>query len=370
MQSLNSGIVFMSSKAQFYSKSQMRLTVFLLLLSSFGNLLFAQEQLKQESPSSDHFINVEGIRVHYLDFGGTGLPVILVHSEAWDASTYQDFGPMLTDQNRVSAITRPGYGRSGPGQFDVPSQGDYLIGFANALGLDRAVFIGNASVSSELTYLAENYPDRVAGIVYLSGLSVPWMDMYSKDPNRAFEMFMRASPGGNDKEIITQARSQYRPLHVENDSMTINVPALAIVSKSGRIGNEKGIGALVLVGSPLMEDVRGAMPDSPVRDYLDRLASDPAFRDAEIRKIQDSSAREYFARLAVDKNLQKEVFDFHINRVYPATIEAQDELKKAYGKNLKLVRLDVPQIIGYEYRDNPELIVEPIKGFLLQLSGE
>ena len=370
MQSLNSGIVFMSSKAQFNSKSQMRLTVFLLLLSSFGNLLFAQEQLKQESPFPDHFINVEGIRVHYLDFGGTGLPVILVHSEARDASTYQDFGPMLTDQNRVFAITRPGYGRSESGKFDVQSQGDYLIGFADALRLDRAVFIGNASVSSELTYLAENYPDRVAGIVYLSGLSVPWMDMYSKDPNRAFEMFMRASPGGNNKEIITQARSQYRPLHVENDSITINVPALSIVSESGRIGNEKGIGALVLVGSPLMEDVRGAMPDSPVRDYLDQLASDSTFRDAEIRKIQDSTAGEYFARLAVDQSLQKEVFDFHINQVYPATIEAQDQLKKAYGGNLKLVRLDVPQIIGYEYRDNPELIIEPIKAFLLQLSED
>lgn len=348
----------------------MRLTVFLLLLYSFGNLLFAQEQLRQESPSSDHFINVEGIRVHYLDFGGTGLPVILVHSEAWDATTYQNFGPMLTDQNRVFAITRPGYGRSGSGKFDVQSQGDYLIGFADALGLDKAVFIGNASVSSELTYLAENYPDRVAGIVYLSGLAVPWLNVHSKDPNRAFEMFLQASPGNNDKKIIAQARSKYRPLFLEKDSLTIDVPALALVSKSGRIGNEKGVGALVLVGSPLMEDVREAMPDSPVRDYLDQLASDSTFRDAEIQKIQDSSAREYFVRLAVDQGLQKEVFDFHINQVYPATIEAQDQLKKAYGGNLKLVRLDVPQIIGYEYRDNPELIIEPIKGFLLQLSGE
>lgn len=348
----------------------MRLAVFLFVIFFSMQASFARVQIKKEKFPSDNFISVDGIRVHYLDFGGHGIPVILVHSEAWDASTYQNFGPMLTDHNRVFAITRPGYGRSGPGKFDVPSQGDYLIGFADALGLEKSVFMGNSSVSSELTYLAENYPEHVAGIVYLSGLSVPWMDMYSKDPNRAFEMFMRASPGNNDKEIITQARSQYRPLHVENDSIAINIPALALVSESGRIGNEKGVAALVLAGSPLMDDVRKAMPDSPVRTYLDQLASDPDFRDAEIHKIKDPAARDYFTRLAKDMDLQRKVFDFHINQIYPATIEAQDQLKKAFGRNLKLARIYVPQIIGYEYRDHPELIIEPIKSFLVQLSDE
>lgn len=317
------------------------------------------------------FVEVNGIQTHYLDFGGEGLPVILIHSEAWDATTYKDFGPLLTAHNRVLAVTRPGYGESGMGNYAVESQGDHLIAFANALGIDKAVFIGNSSVTKELTYLAENYPQHTAGVVYLSGPATPWLDLKESDPYRASEMFGRVSPVSNseknDREAIGKARAAYRPKHFLSDSIKINLPALMFTARNGGEGHEKGVAALVFAGSPLMEEVRKDFPPSALRTHLDRLANDSLYRNQRLNAIVDEEAREYFLKLVNDTVFQRKVYQFHMQTIYPATIIAQKKLKKAYGKNLQLVNLEVPQIIGYEYRDTPELIIEPIEDFLKHL---
>ncbi|QYA26686.1 alpha/beta hydrolase [Gramella sp. MT6] len=330
-----------------------------------------QSQINVEGYNSET-ITVDGLRTHYLDFGGEGLNVILIHSEAWDAYTYKNFGPLLTDNNRVLAITRPGYGKSEKGAYDVKKQGDHIIKFANSLNIKRAVFIGNASASAELTYLAENYPQKVAGVVYLNGLSVPWLEEYYTDPFKSSEMFLRSSPSSNPETSfidISRARKNYRPNHYKSDSIKINVPALAIVNKNGRQGSEKGLGILVFVGSSFMEEVRNEIPPSPTKDFLNRIADDPQFRGELINNIQDSVARQYYLKLASDTIMQRKVYMYHTQSTYPAMLEAQEKLKNAFGENLQLEKINVNQIVGYEYRDSPELIIEPIKEFLKQINS-
>ncbi|WP_215225779.1 alpha/beta fold hydrolase [Echinicola shivajiensis] len=343
-------------------------TIFLLLIiSSFGNC-FSQNE--NDNSFKSKFIEVNGLQTHYLDFGGEGIPVILLHSEAWDAYTYKDFGPLLTQNNKVLAITRPGYGKSDKGNYSVQYQGDHLIAFINALKIDKAVIIGNSSVTSELTYLAENYPQRISGVIYLSGLAGAW-GVNNSDPYKADEMFSRSSPVANseknDREAITKARESYQPKHAKSDSIKIEVPALAFIAQNGRQGHEKGVAILVFVGSKLMEDVRQTFPPSALKTHLDRMASDSLYRLEQINNINDSLAREYFLNLAADTILQREIYDYHMENIYPSTIESQNKFINAFGDYLKLVKLDVPQIVGYEYRDNPELIINYIKKFLDQL---
>lgn len=324
----------------------------------------ASAQNESDVPYESEFIETRDARLHYLDFGGEGLPVVLIHSEAWDAYTYKDFGGRFSDRNRVLAVTRPGYGESEGRRYDVPSQAETLIDFLDALAIDRAVFAGNASVTSELTYLAEHHPKRVAGVIYFTGLAVPWIEGDEADPTQAFEMFRRASPGSAEVAEIVRARSLYRPRFLRSDGAVITVPALAFVARSGRMGRERGVGALALVGSPLMSDVRDEMPPSPVRDHLERLATDEAFRLQQLEQIQDSVAREYFLRLAEDSTFQAEIRRYHEERILPAMLAGQDRFRRAFGDKLQLVRLDIPQVIGYEYRDSPELLEPHIRGFL------
>jgi imidazolonepropionase-like amidohydrolase/pimeloyl-ACP methyl ester carboxylesterase len=319
----------------------------------------------------DRFVEIGGVRLHYLDFGGSGLPLVFVHSEAWDARTFAEFAPRFADRNRVLAVTRPGYGESEPHPdgFGVDVQARSLVGFLDAMGIEQAVFAGNASATSELTYLAEHHPERVAGLVYLTGLAVPWVDAHESDPTRAFEMFMRANPGSGDEAARVRARREYRPEFVHGDRPPIGVPALAFVARSGTMGQEHAITALALVGSPLMREVRSQMPPSPVRDHLERLAADEAFRRRELEQIPDPAARAYFLRLAADDSLQAEVQRHHEETIRPAVLEGQEEFRRAFGEYLHLVRLNVEQVVGYEYRDAPELIEPHVRRFLERVNA-
>ena len=251
----------------------------------------------------------------------------------------------------------------------MPSQSESLIDFLDALDIDRAVFAGNASATSELTYLAENHPERVAGVIYFTGLAVPWLKEHDSDPTRAFEMFRRASPGSAARAEIVLARSTYRPKFLQLDAAVIGVPALAFVARSGSMGNERGIGALALVGSPLMSDLRSLMSPSPVRDHLERLATDTAFRRQQLEQIQDSAARQYFFRLAEDSALQAEIRRYHEEMILPALLAGQDQVRRAFGDKLRLVRLDIPQVVGYEYRDSPDVLYPHVRQFLEELSA-
>src|SRR5690606_28618474 len=241
-------------------------------------------QKSTEVSFTEKFVNVKGHNIHYLDFGSEGLPVVLIPSGTWTATTYQDFGSLLTENNQVFAITKPGYSKSEGDAYDVPSQGDYLIGFLDALNLDKAVFIGNSSATAEITYLAENYPHRVAGVVYLSGLSTPWgwEIMDEQDPHQTNKMYARSAYSEdpidalnedgkqtnskkNKAEEILKARSDYRPKHF-TEEVSIEVPALFFTNSEGRLGYEKDVAALLVAGSPLMDEVRQSFPPSPFRD--------------------------------------------------------------------------------------------------------
>ena len=53
-----------------------------------------------------------GVRLHYLDFGGTGQPLVLLAGLGNTAHAYDDFAPALTDRFHVIALTRRGFGES------------------------------------------------------------------------------------------------------------------------------------------------------------------------------------------------------------------------------------------------------------------
>src|SRR5688500_3623475 len=59
------------------------------------------------------FITVQrGVRLHYLDFGGCGPPLLLLPGIGNTAHAYDDFASGLTDRYHVYAITRRGFGES------------------------------------------------------------------------------------------------------------------------------------------------------------------------------------------------------------------------------------------------------------------
>ena len=110
-----------------------------------------------------------GVRLHYLDFGGTGPALVLLAGLGNTAHAFDDFAPRLTDRYHVIAITRRGFGES-----DHPKSGyeikrlveDIRVAL-DSLRLGRVTLVGHSIAGEELTRFAVTYPQRVDRLLYL-----------------------------------------------------------------------------------------------------------------------------------------------------------------------------------------------------------
>ena len=110
-----------------------------------------------------------GVRLHYLDFGGVGPPLVLLAGLGNTAHAWDDFAPRLTDRYHVVALTRRGFGES-----DHPRRGyeirrlvEDVRAALDALGLGKVTLIGHSIAGEELTRFAATYPQRVDRLVCL-----------------------------------------------------------------------------------------------------------------------------------------------------------------------------------------------------------
>jgi pimeloyl-ACP methyl ester carboxylesterase len=127
-----------------------------------------------------------GVRLHYIDWGGHGRPVVLLAGLGSTAHIYRELAPRFQSRFRVLALTRRGHGRS-----DRPESGydqDSLVGdigsFLDAVGIERAILVGHSFGGVEMPLFAKYHPARVESLVFLDGLfprSVPVPD-FSEDP--------------------------------------------------------------------------------------------------------------------------------------------------------------------------------------------
>ncbi len=342
-----------------------RMKYFILCAGLLLSGLFAKAQ---EQSAESKFISVPGARIQYLDFGGEGVPLIFIHAEGWDASTYKDFGGKFNGTNRVLSVTRPGYGESTSTEspYSIPVQAEYLIGFLDAMNIERAVFAGNSSPTAIITYLAEHYPGRVAGAIYLAGLFPVWYgDEREADPYGAGEMERKASTTEAVPKEKYRMLDTYQPEFEKGDRPPMDIPALAFASRTGLIGYAHVNMSLLRVGSPLYSEWYEGLPDMPISEQIRRTHDDPDFRTALIEKIGNKEARRYFLELAEDKAAQQQLYTYQQEHIAPMIIEVQRKFNNAFSPDMiRIVKLDVNGVFGYEYMYTPDLIVPHIREFL------
>jgi pimeloyl-ACP methyl ester carboxylesterase len=143
-----------------------------ILFIALPGLLPAQQSASWQDPSphSVQFVAVDqNVRLEVLDWGGAGRPVVLLAGGGNTAHVYDEFAPKLTASYHVYGITRRGFGASGFSATDDPADrlGDDVVAVIDALKLDRPVLVGHSLAGVELSSVANRYPDRVAGLVYL-----------------------------------------------------------------------------------------------------------------------------------------------------------------------------------------------------------
>lgn len=125
-------------------------------------------------------------RLHYLEFGGGGDPVILLAGPGNTAWIYEAFGRDLARDFRVFALTRRGHGQSEMPEhgYDQATLVEDIRAFLDANDLKRVHLIGASTAGEEVTRFASKYPDRVGSVVYLDAAYDRTVDVESGVPDR------------------------------------------------------------------------------------------------------------------------------------------------------------------------------------------
>ena len=123
---------------------------------------------RDPSPHTSHFATVNGVRLNYLDWGGSGEPLVLIPGLGDSPHCYDAIAPALRGGCRVVAYARRGHARSeARSPYDAETLTEDLRQLADWLGLGALNLAGWSLGGREITRFAERYPARVRRLVYL-----------------------------------------------------------------------------------------------------------------------------------------------------------------------------------------------------------
>jgi pimeloyl-ACP methyl ester carboxylesterase len=108
--------------------------------------------------------------VHYLDFGGAGPPIVLVHGLGGSSLNWLSVGPQLTAYGRVVALDLAGFGRtlSTGRSARVANNRRLLSRFLEAVAKEPAVLMGNSMGGYLALAQASEEPGSVRSLVLVA----------------------------------------------------------------------------------------------------------------------------------------------------------------------------------------------------------
>ncbi|MFD6057369.1 MULTISPECIES: alpha/beta fold hydrolase [Rhodococcus] len=133
----------------------------------------------QHSPEIAKTIDVNGIATNYHD-EGEGAPVVLIHGSGPGVTAWANWRttiPVLAQNFRVLAPDILGFGyteRPDGVAYNSTTWTEHLVGFLDALGLDKVSIVGNSFGGSLALRIATEHPDRVDKLVLMGSVGVPF----------------------------------------------------------------------------------------------------------------------------------------------------------------------------------------------------
>lgn len=134
------------------------------------------------------FIDVDGVKTHYLEMG-EGPPLVLVHgggagADSW--GNWRDSAPIFAKHFRVLAMDMIGFGKTdkpSPEAYDYDQAGRnrHLQGFIEAMGLGKTSIIGNSMGGASAIGVALSKPELIDKLVLMGSAGLPIPERPSPD---------------------------------------------------------------------------------------------------------------------------------------------------------------------------------------------
>jgi len=126
-------------------------------------------QPRQASGPRSRFVEVDGVNIHYLDWGGVGEILLLLTGLNNTPYIFTDLAPQFSDRFRVIGMSRRGHGLSDRPEtgYDLDTRVEDIRGVLDALRAGTASIAGHSIAGAEMRLFAERYPARVGRLVLL-----------------------------------------------------------------------------------------------------------------------------------------------------------------------------------------------------------
>lgn len=124
---------------------------------------------------NSHFTDVDGLHLHYQQFGERTAPVLLlIHGYTASTAVWRTVAPLFSERGfQVVALDLIGFGYSSkPAWFDysIQSQARVVSRFMNRLGIGKATIVGSSYGGAVASTLALDYPERVEKLVLVGSV--------------------------------------------------------------------------------------------------------------------------------------------------------------------------------------------------------
>lgn len=134
-------------------------------------------QAERDNPPIGRFIEVDGVRLHYVE-RGTGRPVVLLHGNGAMVQDWAISGVLdaVAEDAHVIAFDRPGFGYSERPRDRVwtpAAQAELIAEALRRLGVEKPVVVGHSWGTLVTLALALDHREAVGAVVLLSGYYFP-----------------------------------------------------------------------------------------------------------------------------------------------------------------------------------------------------
>ena len=136
-------------------------------------------EVEARHPPAGRFVNVEGVRLHYVEHGASSAPVVVLLHGNGSMSTEMELSGLverLAARYRVVVFDRPGYGyseRPNGLSFTASAQADLFLQALERLGMREVIVLGHSWGALVAIAMGLASPRLVRGVVLVSGYYTP-----------------------------------------------------------------------------------------------------------------------------------------------------------------------------------------------------
>jgi pimeloyl-ACP methyl ester carboxylesterase len=151
--------------------------------SIFAVLATAAALASPPKTGEPHFIEVDGAKVHYTNYGEGDMALVFVHGWSCDETVWNGQAPALAEKIRTITIDLPGHGQS-----DKPRVAYTMELYARAMfmvlrdaNVQSATVVAHSNGTPAIRQLYRQFPTKVDALVIVDGGLRPFVDAASMD---------------------------------------------------------------------------------------------------------------------------------------------------------------------------------------------